>query len=140
MHPEIERRIGGGRLGDLAKPRARHHDRAASHGACMRQFEIGPVAAMAHREVVDMQDDGFFDPQPRGEAHPTLRGNVAAQAAIACPISGPESSWMKWLPVTVTSVWLGQCRQNSRGAPVRIAPGVALTNNFGKSFCAIHSA
>ena len=31
---------------------------------------------------------------------------------------------MKWLPLTVTSVWLRQPRQNSRGAPVRIAPGL----------------
>jgi hypothetical protein len=94
VHPEIERRIGG-RLGDLAKPRTRHHHRAAGHRALGGQLEIGPVAAMTHRKVVDMQDDGFFDAEPRGKAHPTLRGNVAAQAAIARPISGPESSWMK---------------------------------------------
>ena len=33
---------------------------------------------------------------------------------IAAPISAGESSWMKWVPFTVTSVWLGHVRQNSR--------------------------
>jgi hypothetical protein len=36
------------------------------------------------------------------------------QARSALPISSGESSWMKWLPGTVTSVTLGQLRQKSR--------------------------
>ena len=104
MHAEIERRIGCSGLGDLAKPWARHHDRAATDRALGRELEKGLVSAVAHREVIDMQDDPALDPEPRDEAHAALRGNVAAQSAIAWPISGPESSWMKWLPLTVTSV------------------------------------
>jgi hypothetical protein len=38
---------------------------------------------------------------------------------------------MKCTPGTVTSVWSGQVRQNSRCAPVRIAPGSALMNSLG---------
>ncbi len=34
------------------------------------------------------------------------------QLAMAAPISSGESSWMKWLPGTVTSDWFGQRRQN----------------------------
>lgn len=37
-----------------------------------------------------------------------------SQPATAAPISSGESSWMKWLPRTVTSIWCGQLRQNSR--------------------------
>src|ERR1700724_3876181 len=59
-------------------------------------------------------------------------------SATALPMAAPESSWMKCDPGTVTSLWLFQRRQNSRGAPIRMAPGSALTNSFGMSFCAIH--
>ena len=52
---------------------------------------------------------------------------------MARPISSGESSWMKWLPRTVTSVWFFQPRQNSRGGPTRMAPGSALTKSFGVS-------
>lgn len=38
---------------------------------------------------------------------------------------------MKCAPGTVTSVWLGQVRQNSRCTPVRIVPGSALTKSLG---------
>ncbi|MFY9934524.1 MAG: hypothetical protein WAK82_41615, partial [Streptosporangiaceae bacterium] len=50
---------------------------------------------------------------------------------MATPISSGESSWMKWMPATVTSVWSGQARQNSRWRPVRMAPGSAFTNSLG---------
>ena len=40
---------------------------------------------------------------------------------------------MKWDPFTVTSRWLGQPRQNSLCAPVRIVPGPALMNSLGMS-------
>jgi len=30
-------------------------------------------------------------------------GSYRSQAAMAWPISAPESSWMKWMPGTVTS-------------------------------------
>jgi hypothetical protein len=46
---------------------------------------------------------------------------------------------MKWLPGTVTSVWLGQVRTKSRRAPVRMEPGSALTNSFGTGLLANHS-
>src|ERR1700730_642699 len=60
------------------------------------------------------------------------------QSATARPIAGPESSWMKCDPRTVTSVWFFQLRQKSLGVPIRMAPGSALTNSFGRSFSAIH--
>jgi hypothetical protein len=63
-----------------------------------------------------------------------------SHCAIARPISSGESSCTKWLPATVTSVWFGQLRQNSRCAPVRIAPGSAFTNSFGIGECASQSA
>jgi hypothetical protein len=37
---------------------------------------------------------------------------------------------MKCEPATVTSVWFGHVRQNSRIAPVSIALGSAFTNSF----------
>src|SRR5450755_2754163 len=58
------------------------------------------------------------------------------QPATARPMAGPESSWMKCEPGTVTSVWFFQLRQDSRGAPIKIAPGSALTNSLGMSHCA----
>ena len=59
---------------------------------------------------------------------------------MALPISSGESSWGKWLPATVTSRWFGQLRQNSRCGPTRMAPGSQLTNSFGTSLEASHSA
>src|SRR5579871_5959815 len=61
-------------------------------------------------------------------------------SAMALPIAGPESSWMKCEPGTVTSRWFFQLRQNSRTGPTRIAPGSALTNSLGRSLWAIQSA
>ncbi len=40
--------------------------------------------------------------------------SVFTHSAPAPPIWSGESSWTKWTPSTVTSVWLGQVRQNSR--------------------------
>jgi hypothetical protein len=60
------------------------------------------------------------------------------QSATARPITGPESSWVKCEPDTVTSVWFCQLRQKSLTAPIKIAPGSALTNSFGISLAAIH--
>ena len=66
---------------------------------------------------------GFSRPSWRGPA--TLArvgiGDLGGQArtdcviheAMAAPISSGLSSCTKWLPVTVTSRWLGQLRQNS---------------------------
>ncbi len=48
------------------------------------------------------------------------------------PICGPESSWIKCTPLTVTSVWSGQVRQNWSWAPVRMLPGSALTRSLGR--------
>lgn len=50
---------------------------------------------------------------------------------MAWPIWGPESSWMKWMPGTVTSAWSGQVRQDSWTGPAKMLPGSALTNSFG---------
>jgi hypothetical protein len=41
----------------------------------------------------------------------------------AAPISLTLSSWMKWMPFTVSSVWFGHVRQNSRSLPLSRAPG-----------------
>ena len=61
--------------------------------------------------------------------HPVLP--QASSSATARPISRGESSCTKWVPLTVTSFWFGQLRQNSRCGPVRITPGSALTNSLG---------
>ena len=53
------------------------------------------------------------------------------KSATARPISSGLSSWTKWRPLTVTSVWLGQVRQTSRWRPTRMEPGSALTKSFG---------
>jgi hypothetical protein len=50
---------------------------------------------------------------------------------MAWPIWGPESSWMKWMPGTVTPAWSGPVRQNSPNGPARMLPGSALTNSLG---------
>ena len=60
--------------------------------------------------------------------------------ATASPISRGESSWMKWVPFTVTSSWLGHRRQNSRCAPVRIVSGSALMKSLGSSLVASYRA
>src|SRR5271170_417587 len=78
----------------------------------------------------------FVPPLPLRVAHTLL---VLIQCAIARPIAGPESSWMKCTPGTVTSAWFFQLRQNSRTAPIRIAPGSAFTNSFGNSLPGSHS-
>ena len=57
--------------------------------------EIGATAKPLGRQPVDMSVPRQDDP-----GHST----ASAQRAIASPISRPESSWMKWLPLTVTSV------------------------------------
>ena len=44
------------------------------------------------------------------------------------------------MPLTVTSSWFGQVRQNSSSAPRRIAPGSATTSNLGTSLVDIHAA
>ena len=46
-------------------------------------------------------------------------------------ISCDESSWMKWLPLTVTSFKLFQPLISSLWSPTSIKPGSAFTNNFG---------
>src|SRR3546814_18174149 len=44
--------------------------------------------------------------------------NRRTNAAIAAPIPSGLSSWMKWAPATVRSVWIGPVRQKSRLRPV----------------------
>src|SRR3546814_3288537 len=57
--------------------------------------------------------------------------NRRTNAAIAAPISSGLSSWMKWAPATVISVWFGHVRQKSRIRPVVKDPGSALMKRFG---------
>ena len=66
--------------------------------------------------------------------------NETTKADTASPIAFGLSSWTKWTPGTVTSVWLGQVRQNSRGRPVRMAPGSALIKSLGIGLFAMKSA
>jgi hypothetical protein len=66
--------------------------------------------------------------------------SVSYQRAMVPPISWGESSWRKWLPFTVTSVWFGQLRQSWRCAPTRMTPGSALTKSFGTGATASQSA
>src|ERR1700761_2013978 len=57
---------------------------------------------------------------------------VLIQAATARPISSGESSWTKWIPLTVTSVCAGKLRACSRTLPpARIPPGSAFRNSLG---------
>src|SRR5215471_17282285 len=48
------------------------------------------------------------------------------KSATAWPISWGLSSWRKWRPFTVTSVWFNQARQSSRCLPTRIEPGIRI--------------
>jgi hypothetical protein len=51
---------------------------------------------------------------------------------MALPISSGESSWTKWIPLTVTSACAGKLRASSRTLPsARIPPGSAFRNSFG---------
>ena len=52
----------------------------------------------------------------------------------------PRDKDGKWLPLTVTSGWFGQERQNSRCGPIRMAPGSALTKSFETGEVASHLA
>jgi hypothetical protein len=79
-------------------------------------------------------------PRARVTADQAEGRNPPNQSAIARPISSGESSWRKWFPRTRISLWFGQLRQNSRCAPIRIAPGSASMNSFGTSLCASQSA
>jgi hypothetical protein len=60
-------------------------------------------------------------------------GGARRKARIVEPIKPGESSWMKWMPGTVTSVWLGSARHQPRLRPTNTAPGSALTNSWGRS-------
>ena len=51
--------------------------------------------------------------------------------ATAAPISSALSSWMKWTPGTLTSVWLGQVRTKSQGATADERTGLAFDEQFG---------
>jgi hypothetical protein len=64
---------------------------------------------------------------------------LPCQAAIAWPIWSGESSWTTWLPSTVTSVWVGQARQDSRCAPTRVALRSASMNSVARSLSASQS-
>src|SRR5271169_1982650 len=67
-----------------------------------RQGEFGAPAKPFGRQPVDVSVSHENDPDHRYAFGATTR--CSAQRAIASPISRPESSWMKWLPGTVTSV------------------------------------
>jgi hypothetical protein len=69
VHAEIERRIGTSGFGYFAKPRARHHDRAAGDKAALGEIEKSTVGAVTHPDIVDVEDDGTFDPEGSGEGH-----------------------------------------------------------------------
>ena len=58
------------------------------------------------------------------------------KCANAAPISPGLSSWMKWIPGTVTSCWFFQVRQKARDRPISIEPGSAEMNSFGSSVLA----
>ena len=58
----------------------------------------------------------------------------AYQREMTWPIAVGESSYTKWMPSTVTSVWQGHERANSNCAPARMAPGLAEINSLGR-FC-----
>jgi len=62
MNAEVERRIRGSRLGNLAEPWARHHDRAATDIALRGQREKTAARAAAHAKIVDVEDHGALDP------------------------------------------------------------------------------
>src|SRR5437016_5527715 len=49
----------------------------------------------------------------------------------ALPISWGESSCRKCKPLTVTSVWFGQVRQNSSTPPLTMAPGSPTMRSLG---------
>src|SRR3546814_581694 len=75
---------------------------------------------------------GDRDHVGRGACDRDLAGrNRQKNAAIAAPIYAGLSSWMKWAPATVISVWFGYVRQKSRIRPVVKDPGSALMKSFG---------
>jgi len=57
---------------------------------------------------------------------------VATNVRIAAPIKSGESSWMKWIPGTVTSCWFGQRRQKSRMRPTICAPRIGIDEKLGQ--------
>ena len=57
MHTQIERRILRRCAGDFAEPRAGNHDRSAGHTMRSRELQKCDVAAVAHTDIVDMEDE-----------------------------------------------------------------------------------
>src|ERR1700744_2010679 len=78
--------------------------------------------------------EGLIGPNQEDATATRYSAWAVIQPATALPISEPESSWIKCEPLTVTSRWFFQLRQNSLISPIRIAPGSAFTNSFGRSF------
>ena len=57
VHADIKRRIARLHVGQLRKPRARHHHRASGADAAFTEVEERRVGAVAHAEIVGMNDD-----------------------------------------------------------------------------------
>ena len=55
MDPDIKRRIGRDRLGNLKEPGARNHHRAAGDETSGCEVEECQIGAMAHPEIVNVQ-------------------------------------------------------------------------------------
>src|SRR4030095_4776772 len=60
MNAEIELRVGGGHLGDLAEPGTGHHHRARGDEALAGDGPESGIGAMAHTDVVDVRYDEFL--------------------------------------------------------------------------------
>src|SRR5208282_5646243 len=100
------------------------HDDGAHRGVGFERRE-GLLELARHRLIERIECRGAVEDDGRdrtlarhqhGIWHRTLLAqgpwrNRRTKAAIAAPISCGESSWMKWLPLTATSSWLGQRRQ-----------------------------
>jgi hypothetical protein len=76
---EIEARVGRRRGGDLAKPRARPHHRAAGQEAVAGELEEGAVGSVAHADIVGVRhEEARFGGSPerlRERAHVGACGN-----------------------------------------------------------------
>ena len=100
-------------------------------GAQQERFGDHQAERLSGREIEDeLEFGGLLDRD--------VAGLCAPQNLV--PISSGLSSWTRWRPFTVTSVWFGQARQSSRCRPTRIDPGSALIKSFGTSVSASQAA
>src|SRR5687768_7496685 len=75
---------------------------------------VGGHRLPVRRTFVRLHDDTATARLDVAHEWPPGRCVADTNSATARPISAGESSWMKWLPGTVTSRWLGHVRQKSR--------------------------